>query len=166
MIIPISGIGKVRMLRAQGPWETKSGGRLEVAVAIPWKELGNVFFDYDQEELQRLAIDIRGFRIYRISGLARGRIGGNEFHRIRTEMAFCIKGLVLWTCQDLEGSKKELVLCPGVGILLPPFIMHTYKVLEDASELEVVANTIFVPDDKRTHDTYSADAFRELAGKP
>ena len=165
MIIPISDIGNVRMLRAQGPWETKSGGSLEVAVAIPWKELENVFFDYDREELQRLAIDIRGFRIYRISGLALGRIGGNEFHRVRTEMAFCIRGSVLWTCQDLEGRKTGLVLCPGVGILLPPFIMHTYKVLEDASELEVVANTIFVPDDKRTHDTYSADAFRELAGK-
>ena len=165
MIIPISGIGNVRMFRAQGPWETKSGGRLEVAVAIPWNELDNVFFDYDTDELKRLAIDIRGFRIYRIDGLARGRTGGNEFHRVRTEIVFCTKGSVLWTCQDLEGRKKELVLRPGVGILLPPFIMHIYNVLEDDSELEVVANTVFLPDDAQTHDTYSADAFRELAGK-
>lgn len=152
-------------MRKKGPWETKSGGTLEVAFCIPWDKLKNVLFNYDSDELHKLPTDIRGLRVYRVQDLALGRIGGNEFHRIRTEIVFCTKGSVLWSCEDLNGGKKEFTLRSGAGILLPSLIMHTYKVLDEGSELEVVANTIFIPEDPQTHDTYSANIFYELAGR-
>ena len=67
-----------------------------------------------------------------------------------------------WECEDIYRNKTEFILTQENGIWMPPFILHTYEVLENNSGLFVVANTLFVPDDPRTHDTFSADKFREL----
>ncbi len=48
------------------------------------------------------------------------------------------------------------------GIWLPHFILHTYEVLVEGTELAVVANTTFDPEDSQTHDTFSAAEFREI----
>ena len=45
---------------------------------------------------------------------------------------------------------------------MPPYILHSYMVLEEGSGLLVLANTLFNPEVKETHDTYSMQAFREL----
>jgi hypothetical protein len=43
-----------------------------------------------------------------------------------------------------------------------PFILHAYEVLEEGSNLLIVANTLFNPNNSKTHDTYSIKEFREL----
>lgn len=152
----------IRVVETCGPWETKSGGQLEVLFALSLNEVWVKCFGYRDEELDRIPKDIRGLRAYIVRGLPEGGIGGKEFHRIREELVFVLAGSMLWVCEDLFGGRKEFILDPSVGIWMPPFIMHTCTVLEEDSVFLIVANTLFDPDDPRTHDTYSREAFREL----
>ena len=150
------------ILKPSGPWDTKSGGTLNVLFAMPLVTVRDRFLHYENDELDRVPSDIRGLRAYTISDLPNGRIGVTEWHRIREEMVFALEGSVRWMCEDLFGDKREYVLIAGVGVWMPPFILHTYEVKEEGSGLLVIANTLFIPNDPRTHDTYSMETFREL----
>lgn len=158
-------IGELKEIRADGPYRTKSNADLTVRFVFGEGD-ALTFFTYSDVELSHLPCSIRGLREYEITGLQRGANGGNEYHRIRQEIVLVTRGIVRWTLDDLHGGVSIRELHAGEGIWLQPFILHAYHVVENDSALQVIANTIFFnPDDKsdpRTHDTYSADAFRAL----
>ncbi|MBI2024803.1 MAG: WxcM-like domain-containing protein [Candidatus Harrisonbacteria bacterium] len=162
---PVPTIFNVRGIRARGPWKTKSSGKLNVLFAMPLAEVRDRFLHYRDTEISKIPNDICGLRAYTVNDLSKGKIGGTEWHRIREEIVFTINGLVQWTCVDLFGARRDFIVSVGNGIWIPPFILHTYEVLEKNSRLLVIANTLFDPDDHRTHDTYSPKKFRELMAK-
>ena len=157
--IPFS-IKDVKLMEVRGPWQTKSRGNLMVLFSSNEVDLKK-FFKWDEIELKKTP-DIRGLRIYVVKDLPKRKIGGREFHKIRQEVVFATKGAVQWTCEDLYGNTQTEVLTFQNGILIPPFVLHTYKVLIEGTELTVVANTTFDPEDSQTHDTFSAAEFREI----
>lgn len=155
-------INDVRILEGRGPWKTKSDGELNVLFGLSHDDIQSGYFHYDDEELQKIPQDIRGLRSYRVSGLGRGAIGANEWHRVRNELLFVTRGSAELVCEDSNRETSVHILDHTKGLWLPPFILHTYKALEDDTELLVVANTLFVPDDPSTHDTYTAESFKDL----
>jgi len=160
-------VDEISEIPARGPWQTKSGGDLMVTMAMDYEVLQSTYLHYDESETGSIIgkFDIRGLRIYTVRGLREGQIGGTEWHRIREEMVFSLEGSVRWVCEDLYGGTREFLLNGNEGLWMPPFILHTYHVLEGGSGLLVVANTLFDPHNVSTHDTYSTEAFRELAGR-
>jgi len=52
--------------------------------------------------------DIRGLRVYMITGLKKGNRGGGEFHKIRQEIVCCLHGLVNWEFRDLNNNVYNL----------------------------------------------------------
>lgn len=158
-------VDDVQIFETRGPWDTKSGGKLNVLFAIPLATVQGRYFNYKNTELDLIPSDIRGLRAYTVRDLPNERIGGAEWHKIREEIVFALDGSVLWMCEDIFGNQRDIVLDNGMGIWMPSFILHTYKVKKERSGLLVIANTLFVPDDPRTHDTYSAETFRELQAK-
>lgn len=157
-----SGINDVRVLQAKGPWPTKSKGNLQVLSAIPWQLLQDKFFKYDEDELRSVGEDIRGLREYIVTDLQTGVVGAMEWHKLRNELVFCVRGKLRWTCEDVSGKKVDYILGQQDGLWVPPFILHTYEALSDNTEILVVANTLFLVDRPSSHDTYTSDAFREL----
>lgn len=161
----VPSVQDVQIIESRGPWDTKSGGKLMVMFGMPFGTVRNKYFHYKSEELDRVPTDIRGLRAYTVYDLPQGKIGGAEWHRIREEMVFVLNGSLKWTCEDLYGGQKDFILDLNVGIWMPPFILHTYEVKETGSQLFVVANTLFIPEDPATHDTFSWEAFRKLKNK-
>lgn len=155
----------VKILNVCGPWNTKSDGKLMSILSLSFATLQSRYFNYKPKELAVSTTDIRGLRIYTVRDLSRGKIGGREWHRIREEIVFVPHGSVQWTCEDLQGNKKKFTLDSKSGLWMPPFILHTYLVQENRTELLVLANTLFVPENPNTHDTYSAEKFYELGRK-
>lgn len=155
-------VDDVQIIEARGPWDTKSGGKLDVLFGMNFALLEGRFLHYNDAEFHEIPGDIRGLRAYTVRGLPKGEIGGTEWHRIREEMVFALEGSVHWIYEDLFGGQSEIILRTGLGVWMPPFIMHTYEAEEAGSGLLVIANTLFVPDDPRTHDTYSTETFYEL----
>lgn len=152
-------INDVQVIPIRGPWRTKSDANLDVLFSFNYTQLQD-FFNYDSDELAISTQDIRGLRSYRVSKLSKGSIGGNEWHRIKKELIFITKGKVEWTVKDLEGATKSFIISPkDNGILILPFIFHTYESLEDDSEILVITNTLFDTEDQTTHDTYTIDQF-------
>lgn len=158
----IPTVDSVRTISGKGPWDTKSGGKLEVLFEFSAEFVQEEYFNYNQEELDNLPTDIRGFRAYSVRNLGRGKIGAHEWHKLRTEFVFALDGSAEWECEDLKGGKKVFTLKSGMGVCNPPFILHTYKALGDNVRLLVLANTMFDTNDAKTQDIYSAEAFHEL----
>jgi hypothetical protein len=147
--------------RETGPWTTKSNAQLTVQMKMP---VGD-YLSYDKDELARIPEDIRGIRIYSVLGMPEGSVGGKEFHRVRQEIIMVRAGTLKCVCEDLLGNKRVCLLGPGNGVQLTPFILHTLISVENGTDLLVLANTLFNPDDPRTHDTYSAEEFERLKGE-
>lgn len=158
---PYSSIEKVRVVDQRGPWKTKSGGELTVVGSWDFGQAEELL-SYPADELAKLPRDIRGLRIYSVAHLPLGRTGASEFHRVRQETVFVMKGQVKWTCEDISGKTREIDLTAQQGVYNPPYILHTYTVLEEDSHLVVLANTTFDPDDPNTHDTFPVEEFRRL----
>lgn len=158
----IATVDAVRTIESHGPWDTKSGGRLNVLFGLGNDVIQDNYFNYEPSELGKIPSDIRGLRLYTVSDIAKGNIGANEWHRLRAELVFVLEGAVRWTCEDVYGDKKEFILDGRVGVWTPPFVLHTYEAVSDNSQILVIANTLFLPDDPRTHDTYPIGEFREL----
>jgi hypothetical protein len=144
-----------------GPWRSKTGGLLSVPFALSHAQAMDIF-DYDHAELDRLPRDIRGLRMFVLEDMPAGGIGCGEFHRIRIEIVFTVKGRVRWICEDLYGGRKEFISSRDCILRVPPFILHTIESLEQDSSVVVIANTLFDADDPRTHDSYPATEFRAL----
>ena len=156
-----TSVRDVRILKPMGPWKTKSNGQLFVLSALSFQELQN-FLYYPEEELAKIASDIRGLRHYCIQNLPFHSVGGGEFHLIRQEIIFTLNGKLKWTLEDTAGEKININCQQNDGIWLKPKIIHQYEVLEESSSIMVLANTLFNPEDSRTHDTYGKEDFRCL----
>ena len=156
-------IEEVVIFSSAGPWKTKSGGKLSVLFSLPYDKVMQSFLSYDQTELKKLPVDICGLRCYKVSGLKKGSVGGLEFHKVRKEPLFALQGSICLELADIYRQTKKITLTKNsVGVYIPPFITHTYKVLEDNTTLVGIANTLFFPDNKETHDTYSEKEFWEI----
>ena len=155
-------VNDVKVVERKGPWNTKSGGQLNVLFAINYAEIQAGFFSYDKDELAAIPQDVRGLRSYQVSDIPQNSIGANEWHKLRQELVFAIEGSVRWTCEDIQGGKKAITLDDKYGVWVPPYILHTYEALTTKTNLLVIANTLFLPDDPTTHDTYSSNDFRNL----
>lgn len=152
-------VNEVRTLTPSGPWTTKSA-KLTILFSLPLREVFEAFFRYSAEELGR-GPDIRGLSFCGIRGISED-CWITEFHRLREEMIFVLRGRVHFVFEDLLGHELERQLGEGDGVWLPPFILHTYEAQEGGTNLLVFCNTLFVPEDERTHDTYSKQDFRLL----
>jgi len=149
----INTIEKIQQINRSGPWTTKSGGRLEVLCRLGFSE-SLEFLNYFKDS------DIRGLRIYIVSFLPKKAVGGKEFHKIRSEILIVVNGKILLICEDVKGGRMEYVLTPETGgIMVPPYILHTYIVQEEGSSILVLANTDFDPEDPLTHDSYPEREF-------
>ena len=158
----VATVADVRSIESHGPWDTKSGGKLNVLFELGNDVIQADFFNYQTSELSKIPTDVRGLRLYQVSDLAEDSVGAKEWHRVRNELVFVLKGSVKWICEDVYGGKKEYVIDGHSGVWTPPFILHTYETVDDNTQILVVANTLFLPGDPRTHDSYSTKEFREL----
>ena len=154
-------VDDIEVLPAAGPWRSKSGGKLSVPFALPYARAMQLF-SYNEAELDRIPRDIRGLRMFALEDIPVGGVGGGEFHRIRSEIAITVRGRLRWVCEDLYGGRRVLTPEKNASLRLPPFILHTMEAMEDGSAAVMIANTLFDPDDVRTHDTYPATEFRTL----
>lgn len=75
-----------------------------------------------------------------------------------------LAGAALWQTVDFNGNEREFVLDGKTAIIQPPGILHTYTALEDGTRLQVICNTLFDPNDPRTHDSYTQDDFYNARG--
>lgn len=157
-------IDDVRQWPIAGPWPTKSGGLLSLPLAMS-REQALKFLDYDPVELGRIPVDIRGLRIFYVHDVPAGGVGGKAFHRARTEISFVVKGAVRWLFEDLRGRKKETSPEDRHVVFIPPFILHSMKAEADETIVATLANTLFLPDDPATHDTYPDEIFRSMQDK-
>jgi dTDP-4-dehydrorhamnose 3,5-epimerase-like enzyme len=129
---------------------------------IDFNTLNENYFKYEKSEIERMPHEIRGLRSYSVSELEKDRIGANEWHRIRNELVFMTEGSAEWICEDLYGNKKIYNLSDAQGVWTPPFIMHTYKTTSEKNGILVIANTLFDPNNPKTHDSYSLADFLKL----
>lgn len=155
------GVNDVRESRLTGPWPSKSGGDLHVAFALPHIQAMGLL-DYDPTELARIPVEMRGLRLWTVSDIPAGGIVGTQFHRLRTEISFVVKGRCHWLFEDLYGATRVVAWAPDLVLSMPPFVLHTMVCEEAGTTLVTFANTLYVPDDSRTHDTYSTNVFRDL----
>ena len=156
-------VADIQVFETGDPWKTKSGGNLATQFGAPGIPIRTVekYFQYRAADLSA-SKDLKGFRIYTVRDIPEGTIGGTEWHRVRQEMVFALDGKVEWECEDVSGNPRSFVLDRGAGIWMPPYTLHTYKAQVQGSGLLVVANTLFYPKDKATHDTYSQETFLDL----
>lgn len=155
-------VNDIKVVERHGPWQSKSGGALDVLMALSQEET-EAFLDFENPEFAYVQEDsgknIRGLRSYSVRDIPKGSIGGQEWHRARTECLIALSGSALWQCTDLYGNTAEFTIDNRTAILTPPGIMHTYTALEDGTRLQVICNTLFIPDDPRTHDSFDQESF-------
>ena len=170
----------------KGPWKTKSGGELRVLFSVPFQvlfsgkkdplsgikrffeigdQIASGYFSYNKKELEKIPTDIRGFRSYTVSGLEKGSVGAMEFHKIRKELLFAIKGSAEIEVEDLEGGERKFIVNDETGLYIPSYLLHTYRVLENNTKILVVANTLYIPEKQETHDSFSIEVFRGMQKK-
>lgn len=149
-------VNDIREILVRGPWKTKSDGELSVLMAFSQGELES-YFKYEGN----MEPDIRGLRIYMITGLKEGKRGGGGFHKIRQEIILCLHGLVKLEFRDLNGSEKMMMVDKSRGIYFPSHILHSYEVLKDATLL-VIANTLFDPENPLTFDSFPMKEFKTI----
>lgn len=158
-------VNDINHVTERGPWKSKSGGDLTVQLALP-REAALAFFDDSNPAFDTIedesGYDIRGLRTYTVSHIPEGSIGGKEWHVARTEYVQALAGSALWQCVDFQGSEREFVLDGTSAVIMPPGILHTYEALEDDTRLQVICNTLFIPEDPKTHDTFSQESFEDI----
>lgn len=157
----LPSVEDIMVIKTTGEWQTKSGGTLSVLYKIDHSTLEK-FLTYDERELAKLPVDIRGLRSYKVTHIPLGSVGANEWHRIRNEVVFALKGSFRWVCSDTYGDTKEFLLDANTTVFTPHHILHTYTALEENSAIGALANTLFMAEQPYTHDTYSAADFTEL----
>jgi hypothetical protein len=163
-----SRVKDVVLLETKGPWQSKSGGELSVLMSLTAEQVAK-FQDYDNPAFDKIVeqtgFDIRGLRVYNVSGISKGNIGANEFHLARTEIVSALSGSALWRCEDIYGGVSEHTIDSTMSLIVPAGILHTYTALEDKTRLQVICNTLFIPEEPGTHDSYMLDEFKKLQNK-
>ena len=143
-------------------WDTKSGGQLSVLFRLDYNTLCN-FLKYDTVELKQIPEDIRGLRSYVVKNIPEGTVGGDEWHKVRTELVYVLAGSIKWKCTDLYGNTKEVIIDTSTAVMTPHHILHTYEALVAGSIVSVLTNTLYIPENPSTHDTYPRAEFEQLA---
>ncbi len=145
----------------RGPWPTRSDGLLSVMFALDQDTLTHIM-QPDPHELSLVPNLRLGVRIFHLSNLAPGRIGGQHFHRVKEEIIVLTEGSVEYLLEDVYGGQR-VVLMDGLtrGLYIPSFIRHTYTV-RDSAKLLGVSNTLYDPEDKSTYDTFGDETFQML----
>lgn len=151
-------VEEIITFEAGGNWPTKSGGQLSVLFKLDY-DIVHRFLSYDDAELSKLPVDIRGLRSYRVENIPKGAIGANEWHAVRNELVFVLKGSIRWDCTDLYGGERSFVIDGSQAVFTPHHIMHRYTALEDNTTVGVLANTLFIPEQSSTHDSYPSESF-------
>jgi hypothetical protein len=144
----------VKHVHVDGPWKSKSGGILSSLLTLDLSSL--LFFLNGRGNFEKKD---RGLHIYRVNYIPNNGKGGKEFHKEREEIVFCSQGVIAWDFEDLFGKKRHIGgISETEGLWIPPYILHTYKALEDHSELIVVSNTIFGSGE----DVYDKEEFEKM----
>ena len=162
-------ISDIKQLNAQGPWQSKSGGMLNVLFSLTEIET-QLFLGYENPEFDKIlsttGINIKGLRSYTVSNIPKGSVGGKEWHKARSEYLYAPLGSATVHCVDLLGNEETFTVSPQQAIIIPPSILHTYTALEDDTKLQVICNTLFIPEEPGTHDSFLPEEFYRLAEKP
>lgn len=155
-------VNSVIVFKPTKTWPTKSGGSLSVLYTLPIEILNRTLLSSHYDNSKAPSPDIRGLRSYKIDGLRKGAIGANEWHKIRYELIQIVKGSISLYLIDLCGESKQIVIPENGSVLVPPYILHKYTVLENDTIIIVTASTTFDPDDPSTHDTYNLESFTNV----
>lgn len=154
----------IKQIESKGPWQSKSGGTLDVLFSLTKAETEQ-FLGYDNPEFDTIkeasGIDVRGLRSYTVSAIPKDSVGAKEWHKARSEYLFAPQGSATLHCVDLDGNEKTFTVGPQQAIIILPTILHTYTALEDNTKLQVICNTLYFPDQPATHDSFSTEAFYE-----
>ncbi len=155
-------ISDVRVINSSRVWETKSKAQLRVLVREQIGWVSQVFLRIRAESWEISGQDLRGLRLYTVRRIPKDSVGGKEFHRLRWEFILALEGKIHFILEDLRKNKKEIIVTAENGVLLPPYVLHTYTALEENSGLLVLCNTDFEPENPKTHDTFSEEEFQKL----
>jgi hypothetical protein len=189
-----ANVKDVIFYKSEGPYTTKTNSSLFVCFALPSLNTGNLefieelaiphgidentFLSADKNEESKLIeatkmiypefnYQISGLRGYFQLGM-NGGVAGREFHRIRKEITFLIDGKLNAKLEDVYGKKMEISLGIGDGLFIPPFIIHSFEIIEK-SIMFSLANTLFVFNHSgkkiNVTDTYSEKDFEKLKRK-
>ena len=115
--------------------------------------------------MKETGYNIKGLRSYTVSNIPKGSIGGKEWHKARSEYLYVPSGSATVQCIDLAGDEKTFTVTSKQAIIIPPGILHTYTALEDNTKLQVICNTLFIPNEPGTHDSFLPDEFYKLIEK-
>jgi dTDP-4-dehydrorhamnose 3,5-epimerase-like enzyme len=108
---------------------------------------------------------VRGLRVYNVSNIPNGSVGANEYHLARTEIVSVLDGASEWRIEDIYGDSRIFIVDKTKSLVIPPGLLHTYTATEDNTRIQVICNTLFIPDNHSTHDSYMIDDFRRLQQK-
>jgi len=176
-----------------GPYKTKIGAELYVGWVLPKESSPNsedrnstalptgmtlekflrtdpseikMLMDYVRESHPNFDLDFSGDRLYFQPKMpVSNNPAGNEFHRIRREIIIPLSGKLQVELEDVYGTKRNEDLTCGRGLVIPPFIVHTFYIEEPSSVL-FRANTLFMVNQGKERiaipDTYSREIFEKL----
>jgi dTDP-4-dehydrorhamnose 3,5-epimerase-like enzyme len=154
-----------QLLESTGPWNSKSGGVLRVSFSIDETQTKS-FQRFDalafSEAEKGSTENIRGLRVYSVSNIPKGSVGAKEYHLARTEIINVLDGVCEWRLEDIYGGSKVFMLDTTKSLIIPHGILHTYIAAEENTRIQVICNTLFMPDNPGTHDSYMIDDFRRL----
>jgi hypothetical protein len=145
----------------RGPWPSKSGGDLWLVAQFGLDFIQN-FFNYDPHELERFAVDIRGYRQYIVTAIPDGSLGGKHFHRVRQSIVQVLSGRIDFHFEDAYGDRRSVVLEPNGWLLMPPFIYVTYEAQLPDSSFSMIVNTKYT---SGCHDECGEQELRELQAR-
>lgn len=162
----LPSVDDAQIIRAGGPWTTRAGAKLYLRINLTNEQLAERFrFSHDselralEEESGLPRRDILGMRQYLQTGFDPGADGGGEFHRFRSEILLGLQGRVEVDLEDVYGKKKTVVLTASRAVLVPPFILHTFRSLQQGSMFRVHCNTVWLGEEHKDLDIHDKQAF-------
>ena len=81
------------------------------------------------------------YRFYFQEDMPERGVGGKEIHRLRREVFLVRKGELELELEDVYRNKEKFILEEKQGIIIPPFMLHTLRINENNSILDIRANT-------------------------
>ncbi len=81
-----------------------------------------------------------------------GEIRGGHFHTRTNEAIFLVRGKAEVELQDCDHSqeKQQFILNPGEGVQIKPYILHTFRYLENSEHISLL-DTPFDPANPDLH---------------
>lgn len=113
-----TSVHEIQVIGAKGAWSSKSGGVLEVSLALPRTALEK-FLDFDNPDFDEVPSDIRGLRTYIVRDIPMGSVGAKEWHKIRTEYMTALAGRARVKCVDFSGEARDFILDGKSSIIIP-----------------------------------------------